>query len=391
MNSKKKIAIGVVASAVVVALVVGIISLTRTSGSSSNSSTTMRLGLEAPLTGSLSVLGKGMLEGAELAASQLNAKGGILGKQVEIIPINDAGDATTGVAAAQKAIANGLDGVVGPYNSSVGVKTLPLYLKAGLVPIRLTSDNATDSMGFTLQPMTSQIAPAASSALTTWLKASSVAIIYDSTQNYTVTVANSLKTDLQKAGVTITAFAPITPGQSNYTSVVNQVAGTNPQVIYNAVYSPEGGLIAQEMYQEKTRASCLADYASYSTDYITVAGVPAAQACPVVGVPSPQDFPHSASYVASYQSMFHAAPGSWSPYTYDSVNFWAYGVKQVGGLNASSITSVLNKVNGWMGWTGSVTIDPTTENRQPATVVVNQVTPEGTFIIDASWATASGF
>ena len=161
MNSKKKIVIGVVASAVVVAFVVGIISLTRTSGSSSSSSTTMRLGLEAPLTGSLSVLGKGMLEGAELAASQLNAKGGILGKQVEIIPINDAGDATTGVAAAQKAIANGLDGVVGPYNSSVGVKTLPLYLKAGLVPIRLTSDNATDSMGFTLQPMTSQIAPAA--------------------------------------------------------------------------------------------------------------------------------------------------------------------------------------------------------------------------------------
>jgi len=117
MNSKKKIAIGVVASAVAVALVVGIISLTRTSGSSSSSSTTMRLGLEAPLTGSLSVLGKGMLEGAELAASQLNAKGGILGKQVGIIPINDAGDATTGVAAAQKAIANGLDGVPGPCRS----------------------------------------------------------------------------------------------------------------------------------------------------------------------------------------------------------------------------------------------------------------------------------
>jgi ABC-type branched-subunit amino acid transport system substrate-binding protein len=58
-----------------------------------------------------------------------------------------------------------LDGVVGPYNSGAGLKTLPRYLDAGLVPIRLTSSDDTAGMGFTLQPMTSQIAPVATDAV----------------------------------------------------------------------------------------------------------------------------------------------------------------------------------------------------------------------------------
>ncbi|MEI8262212.1 MAG: ABC transporter substrate-binding protein, partial [Actinomycetes bacterium] len=118
------------------------------------SATTVRIGLEGPLTGSQSSVGIGMLDAARLAATNLNASGGILGKKVVIVPIDDKADPATGVAAATRAIASGLTGVVGPYNSGVGIKTLPLYLKAGLVPIRLTSANSTEGLGVTLQPMT---------------------------------------------------------------------------------------------------------------------------------------------------------------------------------------------------------------------------------------------
>ena len=126
----------------------------------------MRIGLEAPLTGDQKSIGIGMLDGAKLAASEMNARGGLLGRKVEIVPIDDAADPATGKTAATAAIAEGLDGVVGPYNSGVGAETLPLYLAAGMVPIRLTSADATAGLGFTLQPMTSQIAPVAADALT---------------------------------------------------------------------------------------------------------------------------------------------------------------------------------------------------------------------------------
>ena len=139
-----------------------------------------------------------MLQGAELAADQINTAGGVLGRKIEIIKIDDAANAATGVAAANAAIAAGLNGVVGPYNSSVGTQTLPLYLKAGVVPIRLTSDNSTDGMGFTLQPMTSQIAPVTSDALTKFYKAKSVGIIYDSSQNYTKSTSEAVKSKLKR-------------------------------------------------------------------------------------------------------------------------------------------------------------------------------------------------
>src|SRR5215204_5640002 len=157
----------------------------------------LRIGLEAPLSGDLQTLGEGMLNGAELAADQLNADGGLLGKDIEIVPIDDGGDAEIGVPAVQDAIDEGLDGVIGPYNSGVGVETLPLYQGAGLVPIRLTSDNDTEGFGFTLQPMGSQIAPVTAEALTDFIGASTVAIAYDNTEEYTKGIAGEVRSQLE--------------------------------------------------------------------------------------------------------------------------------------------------------------------------------------------------
>jgi len=351
---------------------------------------TVRIGLEGPLSGDQKNIGIGMLDGARLAAAQLNARGGLLGKRVQIVPIDDAADPATGVQAATAAIKAGLDGVVGPYNSGVGAKTLPLYLAAGIVPIRLISADATAGLGFTLQPMTSQIAPVAADALTNWIGAKSVAIIYDSTQLYTQTVSTALKGLLDQAGVTVTAFQPIEPGKKSYADVVTSVAASKPDVIYAATYYPEGGLIAKAMHQQQTSSRCIADYGSYDSAFVTTAGTAAAKQCPVVGVPAPTDFASSGPYVASYRRKFGQAPGTWSPYAYDSVNLLAYGVSQTGGFTASALTSELGKVHGWSGWTGYVTIEPSTGNRQPATVVVTTIDANGQLHVDQAWAKAAG-
>ena len=360
------------------------------SSSDDSSTETFRLGVEAPLSGELAVLGEGMLKGAELASSELNEADGILGKQVEIVAIDDAGDPATGVKAAKAAIAAGLDGVVGPYNSGVGIETLPLYIKAGLTPVRLTSDDSTNGLGFTLQPMSYQIAPVASQALTEWQGAESVAIAYDPTQNYTTTVSAALKQSLEEAGVEVTAYEKVEPGEKSYTDVIDKLAAGKPDVIYAAVYFPEGGLIAKEMAEGEVDAQCIADYASYDTGFVETAGVAAARACPVVGVPAPQDFAGSAAKISAYEDEFGSEPGTWSPYTYDSVNFLAEGVEEAGGTKAAQLTKALDGVKGWPGWTGSVTIDPKNGNRQPATVVIVDTDKEGRLHVDEDWAKAVG-
>jgi ABC-type branched-subunit amino acid transport system substrate-binding protein len=354
------------------------------------SSSSFRLGLEAPLSGEQAVLGRGMLKGAQLAAAKLNTRDGIEGKHVQVVPIDDAADPETGVKAAEAAIGEGLDGVVGPYNSGVGVETLPLYLEAGLVPIRLTSDTATNGLGYTLQPMTYQIAPVAAEALTGWLKAKSVAIAYDPTQLYTRTVSKTLKGMLEKDGVKVTAYEKVTPGEKDYSGVVEKLDAGNPDVIYAAVYFPEGGLIAKEMHEGHVKAKCLADYGSYDTGFVEAAGVPAARACPVVGVPAPDDFAGSSARVTAYRAAYGEAPGTWSPYTYDSVDFLADGIERAGGTEKEKLEEALDGVHGWKGWTGTVSIDPKNGNRQPATVVVVDTDSKGQLHVDEEWARATG-
>jgi branched-chain amino acid transport system substrate-binding protein len=356
----------------------------------SDDSDQWRIGLEAPLSGDLQTLGQGMLNGAELAADQINADGGLEGKDIEIVPIDDGGDPKIGVPAAKDAVDDGLDGVVGPYNSGVGIETLPIYKDAGLVPIRLTSDTDTEGFGFTLQPMSSQIAPVTSDALASWIGARTVAITYDPTQNYTDEVAHTVKARLESDGVRVTAFEQIQPGKDDYSDVVNNLAADDPDAIYAAVYYPEGALIAKAMGALRSGPTCLLDYASYDTGYVQDAGKSAARNCDVVGVPAPDDFEGSGTYVSDYQDSFGEAPGTWSPYTYDSLNILAQGVKRAGGFGANALTSALNEVRRQQGWTGSITLEPGSGNRVPATVTVDKVGADGIFTVDPGWAQAVG-
>jgi branched-chain amino acid transport system substrate-binding protein len=387
--------LGLITAVVAASLVAGACSSSddaaTTTTTAKAASTTIRIGLEGPLSGEQKNTGTGMLQGAQLAADEINAAGGVLGKKVEIVAIDDAADPDTGAKAANKAIDAGLDAVVGPYNSGVGLKTLPLYEKAGLVPLRLTSSDETAGMGFTLQPMTSQIAPVATTAITKWLGAKSVAIIFDSTEDYTKSAEAAMQKELAAAGVKVTISEPITPGAKSYTDAINKVAATNPDLVYVDTYYPEGGLIAKEMFDAKVPAKCLADYGAYDNGFITAAGTEAAQNCPVVGVPAPNDFPGSAALVEAFNKKFSTAPGVWSPYTYDSVKLLAETATKAGGFDAKPLTTALAATSGWKGWTGTVAFDATTGNRQPAPVTVNVADAQGAFHVDQSWVTATGF
>jgi branched-chain amino acid transport system substrate-binding protein len=357
------------------------------STSTGASADTVRIGLEAPLSGDLETLGQGMLNGAELAADQLNEDGGLLGKDIEIVPIDDGGDAAVGVPAVNDAIAAGLDGVVGPYNSGVGVETLPLYEKAGLVPIRLTSDTDTEGFGFTLQPMGSQIAPVTGQAIQDYIGAKKVAIAYDETEEYNVGISEEVRAELQKRGVQVTAYEPLKPGQADYSALVNKLSAGKPDAIYAAVYSPEGATIAKAITPGSS-PTCLLDFGAFDTGYLDEAG-DAASNCEVFGVPAPDDFSGSETYVSDYEDEFDEFPGGYSPYTYDSVNLLAQAVEQTGGFEPKALTAALDTVKGFKGWTGTASLVPGSGNREPNPTVLD-IVEDGAFTVDPEWAKAVG-
>ena len=73
----------------------------------------VRIGLAAPLTGPYAWGGATTEQGAEAAVADLNARGGVLGEQIELITVDDYCDGEQAVAAANKLVDDGVVAVFG--------------------------------------------------------------------------------------------------------------------------------------------------------------------------------------------------------------------------------------------------------------------------------------
>ena len=87
-------AAGVVAAAGVLTACGGSSSSTAASSTAAASGDTIKIGVMGPLTGNVSVYGQAVVNGATLYLKQVNANGGINGKQIEILTEDEQGDAT---------------------------------------------------------------------------------------------------------------------------------------------------------------------------------------------------------------------------------------------------------------------------------------------------------
>jgi ABC-type branched-subunit amino acid transport system substrate-binding protein len=346
------------------------------------------IAVEGPMTGEQASTGIDMANGAQLAVSQINAAGGVDGVKLTLVMVNDKATAAGGLAAARKAIAAHAFAVVGPFNSSVGVANLPVYKKAGLPIVRLTSSLKTEGFGVTTQPMDSQVAPVDIQEITAVLHAAHPAIIYD-TSTYTSGIASQVKAGLAKAGTLAVAFESVKEGRSNYTSALTKVAAAHPDVLYISAYGTEAGTIAKEASTMGT-GHCFVDLAAQGPDFVTAATQAVASACVSSGVPSAQQFAGAAQYVSQYHSTFHMAPGTWGTFTYDSVEILANAIKQAG-WHQKPVISAMDHTANYAGITGPITIAPASGNRVQSTVVILDVNSAGSYVIDPMWAATAGF
>lgn len=341
------------------------------------------------MTGSQSATGIDMYRGAELAVDQVNAVGGVDGVHLKLIQADDAATASTGVAVAHRVINEHAFGVVGPFNSSVGVANLPIYRNAGLPIVRLTSSVKTQGFGVTTQPMDSQVAPVEVQEITTVLKATRPAVIYDNS-TYTSGIASQVQAGLREAGDPAVATSAVSSTQTNYSSQLRKLASYHPDLLYIAAYGAEAGKIALAA-STMNLGTCFVDLAAQGADFVSAATTPVAQKCLNSGVPSAEQFTGATQYVSDYQNIFHAQPGTWGTFTYDSVEMLAVAVKQAGGWHQAAVASDLDHITGYQGITGSITIAPATGNRTVSPVVILDVNSSGNYVIDPTWAAATGF
>ncbi len=80
----------------------------------------IKIGVQAPITGSFANEGQGIDNAVKMIVEQQNAKGGLLGKKIEVVTCDDEGTAVGGAICARKLVNDGVIAVIGTYSSLYG-------------------------------------------------------------------------------------------------------------------------------------------------------------------------------------------------------------------------------------------------------------------------------
>ncbi len=166
----------------------------------------IKVGWLSSLTGPLSASAIAENQGVELAVEEINAAGGILGRKIELLTRDTAGDPTKAVNFAQQlAFSDKVSFVIGPVNSGEGLATTPMLARAGVPNIIIGAiDELTDAKkyprAFRMINTNMQWITTANKYAIETLKKQKVAVIAD-TSGYGTASAKSAIALLEKAGV----------------------------------------------------------------------------------------------------------------------------------------------------------------------------------------------
>lgn len=271
---------------------------------SSAQSQTIKIGVPVPLSGSSANAGTDILNGAKLAAAKVNATGGVLGMQIELVPEDDACDAQTAVQAAQKLVDAGVVAVAGGYCSSAALPELTTFHRAGIPYVLDASTNPKlTEMGYDNVFRTigrdDEQGPFAASFMKNSLHVKRAAVINDNT-TYAKGLADNTVEALKKDGVDVVYDDAITPGQMDYSPTLTHVASLKPDVIYYTGYFSEAGLIVKEARQLGLKMTLMGGDGTNDPTLMKTAG-PAADGMIITTAPLAQFLSGAHSFVTTTQ------------------------------------------------------------------------------------------
>ena len=102
---------------------------------------TLKIGVAGPFTGPNAAFGAQLQKGAEMAAADLNAAGGVLGMQIELTFGDDVSDPKQGVSVANKFVGEGVKFVLGHFNSGVTLPASEVYRENGMMAVTPSATN----------------------------------------------------------------------------------------------------------------------------------------------------------------------------------------------------------------------------------------------------------
>lgn len=338
---------------------------------------TIKIGANFELSGPVSSYGKAELDGVNLAVKEMNEKGGVLGKKLEVISMDNKSDAAEVASVTTKLAAqNKVSAIIGPATSG-NTKAATVAATQNKVPLISpsgTADDVTLDASGKVQPYvfrlcyqdTFQGLVMAKFANDT-LKAQKAVIISDSSSDY----AKGLTTEFKKNYTgTIIAEESYTETDKDFSAIITGIKGKDFDVLFIPGYYNQAGLIIKQARDAGIVQPIIGGDGFDSPELVNLSGKKALT-----------DVYFSAHYSIlngeekvkkfneAFQKEYKKAPNAFSALAYDSVYMLAAGIEQAQDATPEKIKVALAKTTAFDGVTGLITIDASHNAVKAANVI----------------------
>jgi branched-chain amino acid transport system substrate-binding protein len=301
------------------------------------------IGAAGPITGQLAWIGEQMQSGAEMAVVDINATGGVLSEQVQLITADDSCDPMQAVAAAQKLVSDGVVFVVGHYCSGASIPASEVYESSGILQIspgstnpRLTEQGRANVFRV-IGRDDAQGRVAADYVAEHWAN-KNIAILHDGTV-YGSGLAEEMRKQLRKRGVTEAIYEAYVPGKGDYSTEVAALRAADIDVVYVGGYHTEVALMVGWAREQGYAAQFVSGDAMSTEEFGLIAGQAADGTIFTFSVDARTN-PKAIPVVERFRAQ-NFEPTGYTLLSYAAVQVWAQAVEKAGSLQLEAVIASL--------------------------------------------------
>lgn len=328
---------------------------------------TIKIAVQAPLSGEQAALGEHIKLGAQLAVEEASKAFKGLGYDLVLVPYDDQAKPEVGVANARNIVADpNVLALVGHFNSGVALPASEVYKDAMLAMISPanTATEITDR-GY---PNVNRVCgrddvqgPVGARFAAQDLKLKSVYIIHDKTL-YGQGVAENFRNEAKKLGLNVLGFEG-TEERANFSPMIITLKARNPGLVYFGGIYHQGGLLLKQLREKGVNAKFMGPDGLDSAEMVKIAGS-AATGSYYTSVAGPPDaYPETAAFAKKFKQRFGKEVESFGMYGYDATLVGIRAMEQWMKANPgkkptrANVSGAVRKLKDFKGITGSIEFD----------------------------------
>jgi branched-chain amino acid transport system substrate-binding protein len=307
---------------------------------------TIKLGVAGPHSGDLASYGIPTIKAAELVVKDINAKGGVLGKKVELLVEDDVCKPEVATNTATKLISQKVDVVLGHICSGATKAALGIYKDSKIIAMSPSATNpgltqSGDYPNFyrTIASDDAQAKLEVDFALDV-LKLKKIAVLHDK-GDYGKGLAEFAKGFLEKdPRGEVVLYEGITPGAVDYSAVVSKIKRSGAEAVIFGGYHPEASKIVSQMRKKRMETIFISDDGVMDDTFIKVAKK-YAEGVYATGPMDVSTNPMAKAANAAHKKAYGADPGAFFLNAYAATLALLNAVEQAGSTDYDAVAKAL--------------------------------------------------